>query len=204
MATKYQNTKTSATIGLYIEQTKDNGYISFRASAVWVGLRPSEMKRIDDNDDIASINVRGDRIRNVGGWYDGDGLINGIYLRNLTVNSQGNDDRTSADRGLYAFEVDYRNVFSVNRADAEKMALSLSKIEKRMQALYDTYGNPATFGAYLLRVADAIGASRIVVARDKASSYDDCQHRIMELSSGAQHVDGMVRTWQESHKPATV
>jgi hypothetical protein len=192
--------KTSAILGLYIRPTRDANYFHIHASAVWVGLTPQDMQDIDNGAGLRAP-VANDRIRNV---CDDDALyLRGLRLGSLTVTSQGDSD--SANRRLYAWGVEYRNVFSVDRQSAEGMAKTLAAIERRMEAIAVKYGQPATFGAYLLRMADAIGATRIVIpAGEIRSSYDDRQHRVLSLDDGAYAVDRLVANWVAETRSASV
>jgi hypothetical protein len=185
--------KTSATIGLYIEVEKKDSWFHVRANVVFVGLKPSEMADIDAGRSI-SRDVNSDTIRNVGG-YDADESPNGLYLDSFRVNSQGNNDDDT--RHLYAWEIEYRDVYSIDARKARKMADTLATVEKRMAKVEEKYGRPMTFGAYLLRVADAIGASRFVIpAKVRGSSdYRYREHSIRDLASGASMIDGIIRTW---------
>lgn len=191
--------KTSATIGLYVTQEKADGYYHVRAYPVFIGLRPSEMASIDAGRTIDR-EINSDTIRNISGFY-ADETPNGLYLENLHVNSQGNND--ADPRHLYGWDIDYRNVYSIDARKARLMAETLATIEKRMAKIEDKYGRPATFGAYLLRVADAIGATRFVVPvrNHGASSYRGREHTIRDLSTGGSIVDGMIRTWIDERIP---
>lgn len=191
--------KTSATLGLYIAPEHKDGWYHLRAYVVFIGRKPSEMADID-NGQAVDPDVNSDTIRNMGG-YGADSAPNGLYLDDLYVNSQGNDD--DATRHLYGWEVEYRNVYTVDARKARQMADTLETINKRMDKLETKYGRPATIGAYLLRVADAIGATRMVLPSRNhgASSYRDREHVIRDLASGASMVDSLVRTWIDARIP---
>ena len=187
--------KSAVRLGLYITDERDRSfggdYYHVRASVVVIGLDAHEMRNIDQGIH-RSEPVKADRIRNVS-----DEPIHGLALNNLQVTSQGNSDDTT--RHLYGFDVEFRNVFSVDARKAAAMHKTLTTIDKRMATVTEKYGNPATFGAYLARVAQAIGADAFVLPSNdppaKSWTYDNIAHRILTVADGIYHVDGRVRAW---------
>ena len=141
-------------------------------------------------------NVPGDRVRNVS-TYD---RVNGLHLNDFACTSQGND--ADEPRRLYGFEIEYRNVFTVDRREAERMAKTLRTIDARMDKVIERFGRPTTFGAYLLRVANAIGATRFIFqnGRSKGWSHEDHDYDICDLWYGALRVDGLVREWMQENQ----
>lgn len=180
--------KTSATIGLLIEQKRDNGFFHIYARPVWIGLTPGDMEDIDRRDNIERRPVDGDRIRGIGSYQNE--RVNGLYYENLCVTSQGNCD--DATRHLYAWELCYHDVYTIDADKATQMAKTLTAVEKRLDILCEKYARPATFSAYLLRIADAIGATRFVFNESEAPHSGRV---VFELSGGAYRVDGMINRW---------
>jgi hypothetical protein len=128
-------------------------------------------------------------------------------FHSLQVSSQGNsttgaDDRetTPEQRKLYGWEIEYREPISVRLREAERMAKTLRTIHRKLDKLREKYGDPPTYGAFLLRVADAVGAIKIIAYADPhriRSSYDDNDYRFMSLDIGARHVDNLEHDWKE-------
>jgi len=194
---------TPATLGLYVREEHDNtfggGYYHVKAHPVWVGRTPEEYRDIDAGRQVDDVSRT--QVRNASTRYE---LHQGLYLDGLMVNSQGCSRDTT--RHLYGFEIEYRDVFSVDARTAERMHKTLSTIERKMSKLADQWGRPATFGQYLLRVAAALGATRIVLPRKDArdGSYADMDLRIEDLRTGASCVDYRVEQWIAAGQPATV
>lgn len=87
---------------------------------------------------------------------------NGLYLRDFCVHSQG--DNRSKDRPegpLYSWQIRYSRVHSVDLNEAEAMAKTLRTIQRKLDALKAKLGREASFGAFVVRVADALGAEAI-------------------------------------------
>lgn len=188
--------KSPERIGLFVHSRVEGDYFHVLAHPVIIGATAYEMRMIDSGaKDIG--HIPHERIRNAG-----DDLVNGLYLGNLRVTSQGNQD--ASPRRLYGFDVEYRDVFAIDRRSAERMAKTLKTIETRMAKLADKFGHPATFGQYLARVANAIGAKFTVhtVGKAKHWSYAENEHRILDLAAGISYVDGLVREWAEPRQEA--
>jgi hypothetical protein len=175
-------------IGLYLTERRDGGFYHATASVVTIGFNTWEMKQVDTNGYI-NPQVTPETIRNAS-----DEPLNGLYLHDLRVRSQGSDDRTP--RELYGFDVAYCDVYKVDRSAAEQMAKTLTTIERRMAKTQAKYGNAVTFGQYLARVAEAIGATAIVVPLTSHGwSYSDNDQRIMPIADGVYHADNMISKW---------
>jgi hypothetical protein len=184
---------------LYIEEVHDSGYFHLYARPVFVGKRPSDLRRIDEG---ATLSIPHDQIRNCTDGFS-DELPSGLYVNNLRVTSQGSTDKR--DRGLYGIGVEYSQPHSVDLETARKMAATLTRIENRLDKLIEKYGRTSSYSGFVLRVADAIGATRIVFpgrARGSQWGYDGLEHSICELADGAARLDGIVRRWQEAETTA--
>lgn len=181
-------------LGLYVTETRDSGYYHVNATMITIGLRPYELRAVDAGEAIGR-DVNADTIRNCG-----DELVNGWYLNNLTVCSQGNND--SATRSLYGWEVRYRDVYAVDLSSAKRMAKTLTSLEQRMSRLYASFGHATTYGGYLARVAQSLGATAIVLPNGKQYgwSYNDNEQRVLNIADGVYTVDAMVRTWADERE----
>jgi hypothetical protein len=178
-------------IGLYVTETSEERFYHVRATAVILGPTLWELRQVDQG---RAHNVPADRIRNPSGSGESDGTA--LYLENLTVNSQGDSDA----RRLYGWGVEYRQVFSIDARKAALMVRTLTTIDRRMERADQKYGRAATFGSYLARVADAIGADAIVRPPSKATgwSYDDNAHQIDNIKDGIYQVDRMIDRWSQA------
>jgi hypothetical protein len=188
--------KSVCRVGLLVNTEHSNGYFHVTANPVYVGNRPRDIRAIDEGWQREP--VPAGRITNCS-----DEPFNGLDLDDLRVYSQGNDEdrsRSNEDsaRHLYAWEVQYDSVGRVDRsAKLRAMANTLDTLRKRMSTMANKYGEPASFGQYLMRVAQAIGATEIIIRRgaNRGWSYDDCDYDHLELKHGAYQVDRIVKDW---------
>ena len=184
---------TPTRLGLYVTTERDRSYGDYfhiKASVVTIGLNAYERRRIDDTPDYRP-EAGYDTIRNTDDSTD----YGGLYLSNLHVTCQGQG--TDTPRRLYGFAVEYRNVGSVDQRAAERMATTLKTIDKRMEALDETFGRPSGFGQYLARVAAAIKCETFVFKQgaSRGWSYSDMDHQICDVSQGIYKVEGLADAW---------
>jgi hypothetical protein len=119
-----------------------------------------------------------------------------LCLADLCIDGQGRDD--DAERHAYGFEVGYRNMYHVDTRLAVKMAKTLTTIDKRLSKLNDTRGYIRSFGEYVGRVAEVIGASAIVrrpKGQETYSLHSDGYYQRFNLGDGVVMIDGVVRAW---------
>lgn len=184
-------------LGLYVTERRSDGWYYLSASIVTIGTTASDRRAIDGGE---RTNIPYQKIRNPNDYGMNDDT-RGLYLCDLKATATGKDDDDStpgAVRHLYGWVLEYRDLFSVDRRKAERMSATLATIDRRLEKQQDKYGPPATFGAYLLRVAAAIDADAIVIPAPGPSrgwSYDDHDHQIHDLKFGMYAVDGKVRAW---------
>lgn len=182
--------KDTTTIGLYVGTKPERDYFEIFAYPVTIGRNAYERRSIDSggtvDNDITHLSIRNPR----------DEAINGLRLDNLHISAIGS--QSDDPRRLFGFDVRYKDVYTLDRRNAPAFAKTLTTIDKRLDKLTDKFGNASTFGAYLARVAAAIGATQIVFAVDAnkhGSSYRDNKHNIVSLRDGAYRVDRMVDEW---------
>src|SRR5207244_4793347 len=90
----------------------------------------------------------------------------------------------------------YRDVSSVNASEAATMQKTFAKLERGMAKAESDYGRPATFGAYVQRVAKVLGIKQIgfyppsddMWANGRAIDF-------VNLSDGARRIDGLIWDW---------
>lgn len=132
-----------------------------------------------------------------------DEPINGFgRLADLELNSQG--ERTNAQRGLYGFDVRYRNVSFIEARDAQRMHQTLTRLNNGMSKLYAKRGMVQSFGEYVGRVAEVLGIETIVFdytpEGSHSWSHDERDYRHRSIGDGVNEVNHKVWQWQEKHK----
>ena len=126
---------------------------------------------------------------------DTDRLIRA--LENLEVSCQGNND--DKPHGVYAWEVKYRDVYSVELAEAERMVWLLKRIDKRLERFGETEGPSLTFGQFAGRIARACEAEFFCLKTDDATvGYDESEYRLMPLGEGVGTIDHLISKWQSA------
>jgi hypothetical protein len=125
----------------------------------------------------------------------------GLYLRDLSVNSQGSSDQTP--RRLYAWDLRFMP-YCVEHADAVRMVNTFKVLNKRIIKTHETMGRPVTFGQYLGRVALAVRASGFVY--QSPNNWQDDRPRFTNLQDGIAHVDYTVERWihEREERPVAV
>ncbi len=121
-------------------------------------------------------------------------------LDGLIINSQGGND--SQPRRLYAQQCEYRDVYSVELRDAEKMFCVLRHIEKRLEKRKEEEGHPATFGQYCGRVAKALGIKQILVPKTDENGGQVMEQRrngykydVQSVGRAVENIDHIVSKW---------
>jgi hypothetical protein len=138
----------------------------------------------------------GDR-RGFTGW-NYETPANGLHVENLQTFSQGNNhDQT---RQLYGFEIGY-DAFRVTCRDAVKMAKTLTAIEKRLGKLNDVRGYVSSYGEYVARFAEVIGAETMIFHRG-GRSFEPDDYFTHNLGNGRNKIDSLIRTWAEANQTA--
>jgi hypothetical protein len=91
-------------------------------------------------------------------------------LADLVVTAQ--HDGEMADRQPYGWNVEYRDVFSVNADRAAAMSKTLRAIDRKLDKLRDEWGYPTSFEEYVVRVAKALGITTFGWHRNTGPVYD--------------------------------
>ena len=194
--------KSSAVIGLHLQKVVDGDYVHFNLHPVTIGRTPDELQALDRGEGAGS--VHNDKVRNISCTYGWD-TINGLDLSGLQISSQGGG--CSTDTRLYGFEVEYRNVFSIDTAKAERIAKTLTTIRKRMEKLSDKVGRPKTFGQFVGHVAKAIGATKLVLVKNDnmRGGWDTADVSFRSFPTEAiDHIDYQVDQWANSRQKEPV
>jgi hypothetical protein len=193
-------TKDTTTIGILINVTTDNHFRVYNLQTVTIGPDAYERNHASEYTN----GLRPDRIRNTN-----DQPINGQYLKNLTIYAQSNirdsyDGRESRDQSPYAFQVQYSQPHSVGLREALAMAKTLQRIDRALTRSNDRDGYPSGLPEYVVRVAQAIGASRIVYQTDRNSgwSYDDGRYQIVTIKEGRLYLERLIESFDPKPEPA--
>lgn len=175
---------TPGEVALYITTEHDKGltgggYFHIYAYPVLVGTeRPDSIRNISDYEVVK------------GGW----------FLHDLKVSSQGNDSDGAAAR-LYGYDVHYHTT-RVERRDAERMAKTFARLDKALDKLRATRGHASTYGEYVARIAEVLGAKRMVFSTGpnggSAWGYDGFDHALVDLGDGRTRIEHLERQWRAS------
>ena len=123
------------------------------------------------------------------------------WLQHLMVNSQGNG--SDKERHLYAWSVEFRDLFAVDTQDLEVGLRILKTVEARMEREAHTYGPCQSFGQYVTRVARALNCSHILFSpppgegngqrgREWANGFS---YQAVPLAQAVSRIDGIVHDW---------
>jgi hypothetical protein len=190
--TKPPKRNTALRIGILVREKHEYGYYHLEGAAVSIGLTTGEIWRIDHCADLADQKVDDpyDKIRLI------CESVNGLDFDSLTIISQGNNDDNP--RHLYGWDLRYRDVGYVDRQRADSMSKTLGTLARKLDQYNRDFGRPATFGAYLARVARAIGAKTFVFPNAGPRYHEE--YRRVEIGSGVWMVDQLVQQWIDAGK----
>jgi len=135
----------------------------YRLAAIIHHDKPGPQKRFGGHwSDWGTITVHFARVydngptHNITFGHDKDGDLDALVIR-----AQYNVKPDSYDSPLsrvYGWGVYYQDCYSVELDRATAMVKRLTRINARMAKLEQQYGRPATFGAYVLRICEIVGA----------------------------------------------
>lgn len=138
-----------------------------------------------------------------------DELVNGLYLTDLFITAQGNNEdptigqAADSDRArrLYAFELEYRHIHAVDLSKAERMARTLRKVEDRLEKLRAEYGPTRSFGQWARLVAMALGAEKFAMkVRDRSATYAENEWHLYSLNEAVDVIDGRIEAWRRGEE----
>jgi len=100
----------------------------------------------------------------------------------------------------YAWEVEYRQVYAVDLANAERMLKVLRKLHRAKLPL-----QPATFGQYAVLMARVLGIGKLVQCTEKwGSMYTEMEHRVDDISMAQGVLDRTISEAYRKQKPEAV
>ena len=191
--------KSQTRIGLLLSETKDGVYFHLTLRPVTIGATAEERLHFDrtieqypDQTLPLSFTIRNPREQD-----------SAFDLSDLEVSSQGH--ASDAARSLYGWDVRYRDVYAVDGYRVKRLAKTLGAVERRLERLRVKYGRPESFGAYVARVAEALGADSIVVVApgNQSSSYAENNYTFLSISDGSAHINSCADAWVAAGEPVT-
>lgn len=132
-----------------------------------------------------------------------DDDYNGPLYSCLRIHCQGDDDSRTrpADREqVYGFSIEYHDVYSINARKAERMFKTLRSIDAKLAKMQETRGYVRSFGEYLGRIAEAIGAKGIGIDHQK-QRRNGYRWEWLSIGDGANRANHMIWQWVEDGKP---
>jgi hypothetical protein len=173
-------------LALLIAEDPSYGCYNLNAHVVTIGKVTSWDKDVAD-----------EAIRNAP---DSTEYTGGLYLYDLEVRAIGIDGCGSGKREVvYSEPVVFKRPYEVNLRTGRLMLKTLETVERRLAKLDEQVGRPATFGAFLARVARAVGADRFVfLMKHHGSSYSDNEYQFDSIADGAARVDRIAAEWVET------
>ncbi len=140
------------------------------------------------------VQVTDDGIRNI--TYS---MVDRSGLADLTVTALGEPTIDYA----YAWHVGYHQPYSVDLDRARVMVATLGRVERRLVQLSGQFGRPESFGAYLLRVATVLKASRFVVwTREPQGPRMPGEYRVMDGQVAVTWLETREREFHDAHPAA--
>lgn len=135
-------------------------------------------------------------VRNGTTLYDGP-YNGGLHrIEGLAVTSQGENSR--ADHGLYGFHVEFTDVRFVRTRDAEQIFRTLAFIDRRLSKIAAKRGDVRTFGEFVGRVAEVIGAETILFQKGKPRGWhDENEYDRGDIGGGVRRIELIEREWRQ-------
>lgn len=136
------------------------------------------------------VNLEEGKVRNIS---DGYNDVPTRYYAGLDVRNQL-DDRNGGLGTLcqsYGWHLEYHDVYLVNSHRASKMYKTLSRLEKRFEAISARRSYPNSFGEYVGRVAEILGIDTFYFYSRHASDYDDCEFQILPVGDAIGKINEM-------------
>lgn len=141
--------------------------------------KPGPQKRFGGHwTDFGTITVQFVRVYDVGpvhnigfnNGYDKDADLDGLTIR-AQYESKARPSDWPGSR-VYGWDIWYQDCYSVELKRAEAMVKRLRSINAKMDKLEQQFGRPATFGAYVLRVCQIVGAKLFADVSDDNWSWE--------------------------------
>lgn len=106
--------------------------------------------------------------------------------------------------GAYAYDLEYRDVYSVDLRRAKLMAQTLRALDTKLERMKSVEGYAQNFGQYVNRVARAIGAQGLLFWEGKSTNYNMDTYRTTRLPDIPYRVEQEIAEFHEKYpKQAT-
>ena len=94
---------------------------------------------------------------------NGNGLGSDHPLDHFQIHSQLDSGQHEDPMHVYGWCVRFIHVFTVEERECKFMYDFIHKVNGEMTKLYNRFGNPQTYGQYVVRVLDVLGICEVVV-----------------------------------------
>lgn len=105
----------------------------------------------------------------------------------------------AGDTGFIGGDIEYRDVFAVDRRRAELMAYTLKRLEQRLHKMNEAEGYATNFGTRVNRLARVIGAKRVLTYRNPGpprGAYDDNDYVEWSPGESVREIDDRIAKFQ--------
>lgn len=107
--------------------------------------------------------------------------------------------------GLFGWSLDYRGRYAIDADDLDAMSRQLHRITRRMHAVAERLGDPESFAAYVLRMAEAAGARHFIAPTDtpRTGTYtnDADAYRWTDAHGAALWISDVETQYVRRHRP---
>jgi hypothetical protein len=129
-------------------------------------------------------------------------------IRNLSTSSWDRHPAAQLQTSTYVYrttgmhwDVEYRDLYSVELGDLERMVKYLRTVTKKLDRMRDERGYSETFAEHVTRLAEAVGAKTFVWKTDPSArggwSYDDDNYRRVGADIARSHINNLVDTFRK-------
>ena len=118
----------------------------------------------------------------------------GEHMQNLQLRCYQNPEHP--ERECYAWYTEYSEIYSLDVYRVGELYKTLTSVEKGLEKARERDGQCTTFGHYVLRVARALGITKII----RKHPHYPGEYQSLSLADGQYAVDNLIFTWRESTK----
>lgn len=143
------------------------------------------------------------QIRNFTTTSFGENDINGVgTLANLYIESQG-DKSTQAERGLYGWQVRFKDAYSVDLRAAKAMVKTLTRVDTKLKQMSEKLGPAGSYSEFVLRIAAILKVTYIIETVQAGSFYSEGEYAFHDLDYGRRLIDKFEQDWKNEAKDLT-
>jgi hypothetical protein len=180
--------ETKQDLYLLVQEERSHDYYHLRARVV------TKAREERDTESYPG----GTRDRYQGPKYDG--------LQAGCQGDQGSRKAEGREGAVYGFgRLEYREVFSVDLGDAERMVKTLRALERKIAKLGEVRGYARSYGEFLGRFAEALGAKGMVFRRNQKHAATTGQTwEWTTVGDGINKAANLIYQWQREGQPEGV